>query len=261
MPFWQVDAFTAEPWRGNPAGVCVLDEPAPETWMRAVAAEVNVAETAFLCPLPGSGEWGLRWFTPAVEVDLCGHATLSSAHVLWNSEREDGPIVFTTRSGSLTAEPAGGRICLDFPAMPAVEADLPGRLATALGVPSVWSGRTSTNWLVEVSDAGTVRSLGPDMDALLTMNAQGLIVTAPGKDGSDFVSRYFAPAVGVPEDPVTGSAHCTLGPFWAARLGREELRGHQLSARGGWVEVRVAGDRVLLTGSAVTVIRGTVRGW
>lgn len=261
VPFWLVDAFSGEAWRGNPAGVCVLDGPAPDAWMAAVAAEVNAAETAFLSPGAGPGEWALRWFTPATEVDLCGHATLAGAHTLWSYGLADGPLAFSTRSGVLRAEGRAGRVGLDFPALAAAPADLPAGVSAALGAPVRWAGRNQTNWLVELADAAAVRALAPDMAGLVDMGAQGLIVTAQGEEGSDFVSRYFAPAVGVPEDPVTGSAHCTLAPFWAARLGRDHLRGHQVSRRGGWVEVAVAGDRVVLTGEAVTVIAGAVRGW
>ena len=261
VPFWQVDAFTDQPWSGNPAGVCLLEGPAPEAWMGAVAAEVNVAETAFVHPQADTGRWALRWFTPAAEVDLCGHATLATAHVLLGCGASTGAMTFDTRSGPLGAQPDGQRLRLDFPSVAAEEADLPAALAATLGSEVRWSGRSDTNWMVELSDAAAVRAVAPDMDALLAVDAQGLIVTATGEADSDFVSRYFAPAVGVPEDPVTGSAHCTLGPYWAARLGRDELRGHQVSARGGWVDVRVDGPRVHLGGRAVTVISGSVHGW
>ena len=266
VAFWQVDAFSTVPWGGNPAGVCVLDRPAPPAWMQSVAAEVNAAETAFVYPDPGAGGeghggWALRWFTPAAEVALCGHATLATAHVLWSEGRADAPLAFSTRSGVLRATRDGRSITLDFPAVPATAGPAPDDLLAALGVPLRWSGKNATNWLVEVADAATVAGLAPDIAAIGKLDAQGVIVTAAGGEGSDFVSRYFAPGVGVPEDPVTGSAHCTLAPYWAPRLGRVAMLGHQVSARGGWVGVRLEADRVHLSGSAVTVITGMLRGW
>lgn len=259
LPLVHVDAFTATPFAGNPAAVCVLDAPREAPWMQAVAAEMNLPETAFV--VAQADGFGLRWFTPTVEVDLCGHATLASAHALW----EDGrlPLAaaarFHTKSGLLTATRRGDWIELDFPAEPAAAAEPPAALPAALGVPARWTGRNRLDWLVEVDSAATVRRLTPDLGRLAEVPGRGVIVTAPGDDGRhDFVSRFFAPRAGIPEDPVTGSAHCCLGPFWAARLGRAELTGYQASRRGGTVRVRVAGARTLLAGQAVTVFRGAL---
>ncbi|HEX6910611.1 MAG TPA: PhzF family phenazine biosynthesis protein [Longimicrobium sp.] len=253
----QVDAFTDRPFAGNPAAVCILQEPRDEQWMRSVAAEMNLSETAFL---HREGDaWHLRWFTPAVEVDLCGHATLASAHLLWQDELlpYDQEARFRTRSGVLTAALQGDWIRMDFPAKPEQEAPAPDGLERALGVTPLYTGRSQFDWLVEVESEGVVRALAPDLGLLATVDARGVIVTAQGKGtGHDFVSRFFAPRVGVPEDPVTGSAHCVLAPFWARRLGRDELTGFQASRRGGVVKVRAAGDRVVLAGQAVTVMRG-----
>ncbi|HYT40527.1 MAG TPA: PhzF family phenazine biosynthesis protein [Acidimicrobiia bacterium] len=267
MRIFQVDAFADRPFGGNPAGVCVVGAGADPGWMQAVASEMNVAETAFLSPL-GEGRYGLRWFTPAVEVDLCGHATLASAHLLWEEGEPAAELAFETRSGVLRAVRAGdGGIRLDFPADPPVPIDPPAGLAAALGVEPVGVHRGVSDVLVEVADSGTVRRLTPDLRALAAIPARGVIVTAAGSGsdgdaptdgaaGADFVSRCFYPAAGVDEDPVTGSAHCTLASFWCARLGRSSLVGWQASARGGRVGVELAGDRVLLTGRAVTVLRG-----
>jgi len=257
MPIYQVDAFTDKPFAGNPAGVCLLGEERPDAWLQAVAREMNLSETAFLQP-EGDG-YRLRWFTPAVEVALCGHATLASAHVLWTEGRagRDEPLRFHTRSGLLGARLEGNWIELDFPARPERPIDPPPGLAEALGVSPVYVGLNVDDLLVLVAKAATVRHLQPDIPALARLEARGIVVTAPGDEaGIDFVSRFFAPAVGVPEDPVTGSAHCCLGPFWRARLGRDELVGYQASARGGVVKVKVCGDRVKLLGQAVTVLRG-----
>jgi PhzF family phenazine biosynthesis protein len=255
----QVDAFTTEPFRGNPAAVCVLEAERDEQWMADVAREMNLSETAFLRRLP-DGAWSLRWFTPTVEVDLCGHATLASAHVLWHDGAAGAAetLRFETRSGVLTARREGNGIVLDFPAEPALPAAPPAALLEALGVAApVAAGRNRFDWLIEVDSAAAVRALTPDMKLLATVDMRGVIVTAPADDGEhDFVSRWFGPQTGVDEDPVTGSAHCALGPWWAERLGRTELRGYQASARGGSVGVRVLGDRIELIGTAVTVLRG-----
>ncbi|HSJ31414.1 MAG TPA: PhzF family phenazine biosynthesis protein [Longimicrobiales bacterium] len=258
MRLIQVDAFTAEAFRGNPAAVCILDAPRDDDWMAAVAREMNLSETAFLERRDDG--WGLRWFTPAVEVELCGHATLASAHVLWELEpaTPDETLRFHTRSGVLTARRAGDRIVLDFPAEPATTVPWVAPLLEALGVAApVAFARNRFDYLVEVADAAQVRALRPDMARLATVPTRGVIVTARSDvDGFDFVSRWFGPRSGVDEDPVTGSAHCCLGPWWAERLGRTELRAVQLSARTGVVGVRVLDGRVELTGSAVTVLRG-----
>jgi PhzF family phenazine biosynthesis protein len=253
-----VDAFTAEPFRGNPAAVCVLDCARPDGWMAAVAREMNLSETAFL-ELRGD-RWGLRWFTPVTEVDLCGHATLASAHALWDLglASETAELRFETRSGELTARRESRGIVLDFPAEPATP-ELPHEpLLAALSIQdAVACARNRFDYLVEVRDADVVRSLAPDMAALARIPMRGVVVTAPGAGPDfDFVSRWFGPGVGVDEDPVTGSAHCCLGPWWAERLGRSELRAAQLSARGGALGVRVLGERVELIGRAVTVLRG-----
>lgn len=257
IPLWQIDAFTDTPFHGNPAAVCLLEDTRPDSWMQAVAAEMNLAETAFL--LRGDDGFDLRWFTPTVEVDLCGHATLASAHFLW----EDGHLKpqaearFHTRSGLLTARRRDGWVTLDFPATPAEPAYPPHGLEEALGVVPVNVGRSRYDLLVEVADEATVRGLTPDLAAIGRMPFRGVIVTARSAQPEvDFVSRFFGPACGVPEDPVTGSAHCTLGPWWAPQVGRDDLVGYQASARGGVVRLEVRGDRVRLAGQAVTVLRG-----
>jgi PhzF family phenazine biosynthesis protein len=254
----QIDAFTAEPFGGNPAAVCVLNEPRDDAWMAAVAREMNLSETAFL--EQHGAQWGLRWFTPSVEVDLCGHATLASAHALWELglASPDEVLRFETRSGILTAWRAGPAIVLDFPADRAEPEAASAALLSALGVVGYVSfARGRYDYLVEVGTADEVEALAPDMAQLARVHTRGVVVTAGGADrGCDFVSRWFGPRVGVDEDPVTGSAHCCLGPWWAERLGRTELRAIQLSARRGAVGVRVNGDRVELSGQAVTVLRG-----
>lgn len=260
IPLFQIDAFADAPFAGNPAAVCLLDGPAEEAWMQRVAAEMNLAETAFLHPVEGG--YALRWFTPAVEVALCGHATLASAHALYETERlpRDAPARFHTASGLITVVPADeGRLMMDFPATPPASADdMPDGLAEVFGVAPVWTGRSRFDLFIEVPDEAAVRGLAPDPAAVARLGARGIIVTARAEEGRpyDFVSRFFAPGSGIAEDPVTGSAHCALAPFWAERLGREELTGYQASARGGLVGVRVRGDRVALTGRAVTVLRG-----
>lgn len=257
QPIVQVDAFSAAPFAGNPAAVCLLSAPRDERWMQDIAREMNLSETAFL--LRRGDDFELRWFTPAVEVDLCGHATLASAHVLWEEGhlRPDQPARFHTRSGLLTATRAGSWIELDFPAEPEQPVAPPPELVRALGVAPLHVGQNRFDYLVEVDSEETVRGLRPDFASLSALSARGVIVTSrAGASGYDFVSRFFAPAAGIDEDPVTGSAHCCLAPFWAARLGRRELVGYQASARGGVVRVRVGDGRVALGGQAVTVMRG-----
>jgi PhzF family phenazine biosynthesis protein len=227
--------------------------------MQLVAREMNLAETAFL--VRRADGYDLRWFTPACEVDLCGHATLASAHVLWEEGHlpADATARFHTRSGVLTATRRDGVIWLDFPATPPVTAPAPPELERALGVPLRFVGRTPFDYLVEVDSDATVRRLEPDLRLLGRLPVRGIIVTAASATPEqEFVSRFFAPAAGVPEDPVTGSAHCALAPFWGVRLGRTELRGYQASARGGLVRLRLAGDRVQVGGAAVTMLRGTL---
>jgi PhzF family phenazine biosynthesis protein len=259
-PLYQVDAFTAEPFAGNPAAVCLLEADADPAWMQSVAAEMNLSETAFL--RRSTGRYRLRWFTPTVEVELCGHATLASAHVLFSEGlvRAGEPVRFDSASGPLGARRDGdGAIWLDFPATPATPVDPPAGLLDALGAgPARWVGLGRLDYLVELEDEAAVRDLAPDVRRLEPLGSRGVIVTAAsgGAGGYDFVSRFFAPGAGIDEDPVTGSAHCALGPFWARRLGRDDLTGFQASDRGGLVRVRPAGDRVLLGGRAVTVLRG-----
>ena len=258
-PIYQVDAFTDRAFAGNPAAVCILypKETAADAWMQAVAAEMNLAETAFLAA--GADGYDLRWFTPTVEVDLCGHATLASAHILWETGRlaETAEARFHTRSGLLTALRQGSRVELDFPAERALPIDSPAGLEEALGAELVYVGRNRFDILAEVRDARVLRALQPDLERLAKIPARGVIATCRSDDARfDFLSRFFAPASGIDEDPVTGSAHCCLGPFWQDRLNRAELTGYQASARGGVVGVRVEGDRVKLVGEAVTIFKG-----
>jgi PhzF family phenazine biosynthesis protein len=256
-PVCVVDAFASERFRGNPAAVCLLAAPAAVEWMQFVAAEMNLSETAFVVPR-GDG-WGLRWFTPTVEVALCGHATLASAHVLWERGLVAGAQAIrfhTERSGMLVCERRDGRIAMDFPASPVTALPAPADLAKTLGAEPVWVGRSEFDLFCELAGANAVRELRPDLAALAKLPFRGVIVTARGEDGFDCVSRFFAPGVGVPEDPVTGSAHCALAPYWATKLGRTELRGWQASRRGGEVRMTLAGDRVWLGGTAITVWQG-----
>jgi len=255
----QVDAFASRPFSGNPAGVCILPAPRDERWMQDVAAEMNLAETAFLHP-ENEGH-RLRWFTPTVEIALCGHGTLASAHVLWEEGRlpASRQARFHTQSGLLTADRRGDWIELDFPATPAAPAPTPPGLAAALGsgIALRWVGRSKFDYLVEVDSEATVRAVTPNLAELEKLEVRGIIVTGRGTTpGYDFVSRFFAPRAGVPEDPVTGSAHCALTPFWSERLNRSEMTAYQASPRGGVIRVRLAGDRVVLAGQAVTVLRG-----
>lgn len=257
VPIFVVDAFSARPFGGNPAGVCVLDQWPTAEWMQSVAAEMNHAETAFL--VRNGDAYGLRWFTPAVEVDLCGHATLASAHILFSEHGASEELRFQTRSGLLTAKRTGDEIELDFPNENPVPAVLPVDLPF-LPTP-IWTGRNRMDWLAQVESPEVVRSLQPDFEAVSALGLRGLIVTAATPDAAyDFISRGFFPNAGIDEDPVTGSAHCALAPFWAARLGRPDLRGYQASQRGGEVGVSVNGDRVLLRGHAITTLRGTFHG-
>ncbi|MBS0263985.1 MAG: PhzF family phenazine biosynthesis protein [Planctomycetes bacterium] len=259
QPIYIVDAFTAEPFRGNAAAVCPLTAPADETWMQQVAGEMNLSETAF--PVLRGERFALRWFTPMVEVDLCGHATLATAHVLWEQKLVPAgkPIEFETRSGLLTCTPHGQSIQLDFPATPATPiAPLPV-LNAALGAAPLSLGSNGFDLIAEFGSEADVLALTPDYGRLGQIPVRGVIATAPSSDPQyDFVSRFFAPSVGVNEDPVCGSSHCCSGPFWAARLGKTELRAHQVSTRGGIIGIRVTQNRVYLSGQAVTVVRGTL---
>jgi PhzF family phenazine biosynthesis protein len=256
--FTQVDAFTNRAFAGNPAAVCLLPAPADPGWMQDVAREMNLAETAFLVRRSDGG-FDLRWFTPALEVDLCGHATLASAHVLWEEKHLGAGETarFFTRSGLLTATQDGGLIWLDFPATPSEPAAVPPELANGLGAPISYLGRTCFDYLAEVDSESTLRSLAPDLNALGRLPVRGIIVTAASDNSEyDFVSRFFAPASGIAEDPVTGSAHCGLVPHWGSKLRKSRVTGFQASQRGGVVVVDLKGDRVRLGGEAVTVLRG-----
>jgi PhzF family phenazine biosynthesis protein len=253
-----VDAFTDVPFAGNPAAVCLLPESRDAAWMQHVALEMQLSETAFLVRR-GPDEFDLRWFTPAVEVDLCGHATLASAHALWESGAvaPDRMVRFHTRSGVLTAEKRDAWIELNFPATPPAPAPAPAGLAEAIGAEPRYTGKSRFDYLIEVDSEAQVRALSPDFARLRTLPVRGVIVTSPATTpGWDFVSRFFAPGSGIDEDPVTGSAHCCLTPFWSARLGTTEFVARQVSPRGGTLRVRLEGDRVRLAGQAVTVLRG-----
>jgi predicted PhzF superfamily epimerase YddE/YHI9 len=257
----QVDAFTAEPFRGNPAGVCLLDRWAPEGWMLAVAAEMNLSETAFLVR-QGAG-FDIRYFTPTVEVSLCGHATLASAHVLWEEGvvTKSETIAVRAKGGQLAAGREGEWIRLDFPALPASPVAIPEGLAEALGAEVLSAHRAwEDGYLVELRTIESVRKLEPDFARLRIYGP--IIATARGthKAGCDFASRFFAPGLGIDEDPVTGVAHCSLAPYWAERLDKAEMVGHQLSRRGGVVRVRARGKRVDILGQAVTVLGGEMLG-
>jgi len=257
LPIFQIDAFAAEPFSGNPAAVCLLEAEAEAGWMQSVAAEMNLSETAFIAPRTDGFE--LRWFTPVAEVDLCGHATLASAHLLWETGRlaEADTARFHTRSGLLTAVRVDDWIELDFPATPAESIEPPPGLSDLLGSVPKFVGRSRFDLLLELTDAEELRDLNPDFVGLSSLPVRGLIVTAKSDVPEyDFLSRFFAPAAGINEDPVTGSAHCALAPFWAERLGKTEMTAYQCSPRGGVVKVKLAGDRVLLRGKAVTVLRG-----
>ncbi|HKY33738.1 MAG TPA: PhzF family phenazine biosynthesis protein [Candidatus Polarisedimenticolia bacterium] len=259
-----VDAFSSRPFSGNPAAVCFLDEPMPDAWMQGVAAEMNLSETAF--PLRQESGFRLRWFTPAAEVALCGHATLATAHALWETGRLDpaSDASFLTRSGPLGARRAGSGIAIDLPAMALIEQRCPEEVLAALGIRGAAAVRVAhreggeADWLLELESESAVRDARPDFGRLRQVQA-GVIVTARGAvPPYDFVSRYFAPWWGIDEDPVTGAAHCSLVPYWASRLGRTEMTAFQASARGGVVRGRLLGDRVVLTGEAVTVARGAL---
>ncbi len=255
----QVDAFTDRPFSGNPAGVCILEELRDNQWMQNAAKEMNLSETAFL--VKAADGYDLRWFTPETEVELCGHATLASAHVLWEERRlEPGEEArFHTKSGLLTARQKDGWIEMDFPAEPERTAVPPPELAAALGVVPVYVGKNRFDYLVEIESEKVLRNLKPDFALLGQVPMRGVIVTARSLSTRyDLISRFFAPAAGINEDPVTGSAHCCLGPYWQKRLKRYQFYAYQASARGGEIHVRVAADRVLLAGKAVTVLRGEI---
>jgi len=258
MKLFQVDAFTDQPFRGNPAAVCWLDHVHDDAWLQAVAAEMNLSETAFVRRLDDGFE--LRWFTPRLEVDLCGHATLAAAHVLWeqgfvDTERE---VTFQTKSGQLLAVQQPTGIQLDFPLMPPAASPAPDGLIESIGVQPRYVGKSRLDFLIEVDSANTVRKLRPDFARLAKINSfRGVIVTSTSDVPEfDFISRYFAPAAGIDEDPVTGSAHCSLAPYWRNKTGKNDFVAFQASARGGIVRVRVDGERAYLSGNAVTVFAG-----
>lgn len=259
MHIYEVDAFAKAAFQGNPAGVCLFVEDQSEEWMQHMAEEVNVSETAFLRPV--NGGYSLRWFTPETEVDLCGHATLASAHILYSQGYADpsGEIVFHTKSGILRARSIDGMIELDFPAKPPVSADPPPNLAEALGVTPLYTGRNKMDYIVEIEGEDALRRLTPDIPLLSRMDARGVIVTARSDSGDyDFVSRFFAPRVGIAEDPVTGSAHCCLAPYWSMVLGKDDFHAYQASRRGGELWLRLDGERVFIRGYGVTVYMGEI---
>ena len=259
IPIFQVDAFAHKPFSGNPAAVCLLKNDPTDDWLRNVAAEMNLSETAFLVK-EGNG-FRLRWFTPKVEVDLCGHATLASAHVLWDEGilREDQPARFWTLCGELIVRKKGNWIELDFPEEPSQSCEAPNLLLQVLPERRLYVGKNRMDYLVLLESEEMVQSFNPDLNRLATLATRGLIVTAPSTSSEfDFVSRFFAPSVGIDEDPVTGSAHCCLGPFWSGRLNKSEMTARQLSYRGGTLRLRVENQRVYILGRAVTVFRGNL---
>jgi len=259
--FWIVDAFADIPFSGNPASVVLLSGEATERYLQVVAREFNLSETAFLRRASGENHWSLRWFTPTSEVDLCGHATLAAAMALADAGEALDQVVFHTRSGPLLVKLASDGVEMDFPALPFAPAMVDAALALALGAQPIAQYSSTMDLLVEMESAPQVAALAPRMDQLAEISCRGVIATAVSDTpGIDFVSRFFAPRFGVPEDQVTGSAHCLLGPFWSARLGRDRLVGRQISARPGTVGVRMVGDRVALSGSGRIVARGELVG-
>lgn len=256
-----VDAFADRIGTGNPAGVCLLEQSADPAWMQAIAREMNLSETAFV--VPQRGGFGLRWFTPRAEVDLCGHATLAAAHILHEEgcHGMDGPVRFFTKSGTLSAETLDGLIKMDFPVVPEEPETAPAELFSALGIQPCYAGRNRSDWLVELASERDIRAMEPDFFSLARIPMRGVIVTAQASTpGFDFVSRFFAPSVGINEDPVTGSAHCCLAPYWHKKLGKNVMTGYQASERGGVVGVRLeVPGRVTITGKAVTVWKGSLK--
>jgi len=261
VPFFQVDSFTPEPYKGNPAGVCILDTNRDEVWMQLVAKEVNLSETAFVVQ-KSEQEFDLRWFTPTTEVDLCGHATLAASHILWeqNILSEDKEAVFSTKSGLLACKKCSDKISMDFPSEKAEKAEAPKGLLEALNINPLYIGKNRMDYIIEVESEKIVRALNPDFKALKAVKThRGIIITAKSDDEKyDFVSRFFAPAAGIDEDPVTGSAHCCLAPYWAEKLNKKEFKAYQASERGGGLDLLLSDDRVCITGKAVTVIAGKI---
>jgi PhzF family phenazine biosynthesis protein len=262
LPLYQVDAFTKTSFCGNPAAVCVLPVFLESDQLQAIAQEMNLSETAFV--VPTAAGFDLRWFTPVAEVDLCGHATLAAAHALWQHQGAVGDLLFHTRSGTLVARQAEDWIALDFPQQPVHSLEHPKLLETltaALGISPVWLGQTASDLFVVLDNETLVQQLSPDFAQIATLPCRGVIVTALSHaQDYDFVSRFFAPQLGIPEDPVTGSAHCSLYPYWREHVAKETLVGYQASRRGGIVKVQGAGDRVILFGQAVTVLQGELLG-
>lgn len=262
LPIFTVDAFTAEPFKGNPAAVCLLNDIIPTSLMQSIAFELNLAETAFVLKEAEGNAYSLRWMTPNSEVDLCGHATLATSHILWQEGicKKDEQIHYNTRSGLLKSDYYEGEIGLDFPAIPQKKIEYPPELIDAIGgVQPKYVGMTKWNYLIELESEDDILNLKPNFDIMLTLPGWGTIITAKAeKKRYDFVSRFFAPEKGIQEDPVTGSAHCALGPYWQERLGKDSFIAYQASERGGLLGIKVASDRVMLTGEAVTVISGEI---
>jgi PhzF family phenazine biosynthesis protein len=260
LPIYTVDAFTDKPFSGNPAGVCILNDAIPESLMQNIALEMNLAETAFV--LKQDDGYSLRWFSPNTEIDLCGHATLASANIMWQNgvANPDQQLRFHTRSGILTANKHGDEIVLDFPVLLQKKIDYSEQLIESIGgAKPKYVGMTKWHYLIELEDEKAVRSVMPNYDLMLGLPGWAVIVTAKASmPGYDFVSRFFAPEKGVPEDPVTGSAHCALGPYWQKHLGKDKFRAYQASPRGGTINVTVNGDRVLLSGKAITMLSGEI---
>ena len=253
MKIYQVDAFTDKPYSGNPAAVCILESKPTDKLMQDIASEMSLPETAFL--LPFKDGYSLRWFTPSSEIDLCGHATLASAHILMEKGyiNEGQKVDFYTKSGLLTAKSEDGWIRLNFPARPEKESNAPDNLIDALNINPIYVGKNIFDYIVEVETEEIVRNIKPDFNKLMKVDMRGVIVTAKSKE-YDFISRFFAPEIGVFEDPVTGSAHCCLGPYWRNKLGKDEFIAYQASSRGGVLRVKVVDDRVFISGKAVTVL-------
>lgn len=262
LPIFTVDAFTNEPFKGNPAAVCLLKEEIPTSLMQSIAFELNLAETAFVLKEKDSDTYSLRWMTPVSEVDLCGHATLATSHILWQEGicKKSEAIHYNTRSGLLKADYHEGEIGLDFPAIPQKKIDYPPELIDAIGgVQPKYVGMTKWNYIIELGSESDIINLKPDFNVMLKLPGWGTIITAAADmPGYDFISRFFAPEKGIQEDPVTGSAHCALAPYWQGRLGKNTFKAYQASERGGTLDIVIEGDRVYLTGEGVTVISGVI---
>ncbi len=257
MKYFIVNAFTQRPDGGNPAAVCLVDKLLPEKLMQEIASDFGLSETAFV--ENKKGVYGLRWFTPTIEVDLCGHATLASAHVLWEqgNVNPDSLITFETRSGNLTVEKNDNLLIMDFPREDAVECECPEELSEGLGTELIYTGKSRFDYIAEVNTEEVVRTLNSDLTILEKLDTRGIIITSASESKEyDFVSRFFAPRAGIPEDPVTGSAHCCLAPYWSSRLNKLKLTGYQASKRGGFVFAELKESRVLLGGNAVTFSSG-----